>query len=121
MAEHLSDNEISNANLDKQNFYNTIINTRDRFNNKYCLPSVEILNFVRKFQDYNYESNGDINEYLYENGIQVGTYFAALSEQVGYPINEENIMGWSSSISNSSSNSSNPVHAHLNGDFWPSP
>jgi hypothetical protein len=47
---------------------------------------------TRSLQTYIFNKYGEINNYLYANNIQVGSYFAILSSKIGFDIEAYNIL-----------------------------
>ena len=92
----LSDLDTSEGITDSINrlwFRNTITSNTTIFSNKNFEAITEMRVFVRNLQTYVINTLGylTIDNYLETFGIKVGTYFASLSEQVGYTINSLNI------------------------------
>jgi len=91
MSDHLSDSDVSADNINKQWLYNMIQNNYVIFNKNHGIYTPQMLNFVRSLQKYITEQYGSVNAYLKDNDTKVFPVFAAISAEVGYPINSENI------------------------------
>jgi len=92
MAAHLNMNEVSDSDITKKQFYNTIIAKRIDFRNIYNEYSYEILGFVKALQVYVNDRYTSIDDFLSDNNIKVLSIFANISAEVGFTIDDDNII-----------------------------
>jgi hypothetical protein len=91
MLDTLSISEILESSTDRQRLESqidatlTIVEERHQSYNSFVRDFVFIL---QKYIDDNYSS---VNDFLFDNGIQVLPVFAEISNLVGYPIDSVNI------------------------------
>jgi hypothetical protein len=92
MATNLNSNEVSDDDVVKSRFYNTIVaRRRDISNRQYTFYYYDIINFMKKLQGYIDEEYPLINDFLSDNWFKVSVIFADMSREAGYVIDPDNI------------------------------
>ncbi len=91
MRRNLYNNEVSVTDSEKGQLLITIDETYNLILNENYIPSKSLLDVVHKLQLHVSTHYGNVNSFLSDNNILVGSSFADLSASVGYQINPENI------------------------------
>lgn len=88
----IDDSEVDDNNIDKQWLYNTFINSKETFNNEHYITRYSIKDIVREMQRHVQGIYGNVNNYLLDNNIRVYWTFASISAEVGFIIDDDNII-----------------------------
>ena len=92
LATNISESEVDDTNIDKQWLYNTVVNSKETFNNEHYITRYSIKDLVRALQVHVQNNYGDVNNYLADNNIGVYWTFASISAEVGFTINQNHIL-----------------------------
>lgn len=93
MTTDLSNSEINEESIDRKKLENQITVTSNVVNKRHNLYTEQLLTFVLKLQKYIDSNYISVNRFLRDNSIKVLQTFADISEEVGYPIDDDNIWG----------------------------
>ncbi len=91
MEVDLNSSSIDSEDIDKLRLEDQITTTSSLLNlrhNEYTIQMQLFVTTLQRYVDQNYTS---VNSFLSNNNILVKVAFAALSEEVGYPIDSDNI------------------------------
>lgn len=91
MKNILENSEIPSYDVDRQYLESTIDSTYNKMNSLHVQIDPKMLSFVAALQNHIAIYYGSLNDFLFNNGIVVKTYFASISEATGNIINSENI------------------------------
>lgn len=91
MSNDLSDNELSDIDVDKQILQRSLTDTYRIIVSSHVNISQEMQNLVKSIHDHILKHYDDVNLFLSDNNIKVTMDFADLSEACGYSIDAENI------------------------------
>ncbi len=91
MHNHLEDNDTSTINDEKVEMLTTIDETYQLILNDNYVPSLNVIQTVTSLQQHISTHYGDVNDFLSQNNITVGPFFADLSALAGFVINPSNI------------------------------
>lgn len=87
----LEGSEISSSDVARQHLESVINMTYDNLYSKHYLYDSRISSFISSLQRYVEKKYGDLNTFLFNNGIVVGASFAGISSSTGYSIDSNNI------------------------------
>ena len=91
MRTDLNNSEIPSNDTNKERLESNINVTSNRLSLNNFSYTIQLLKFVGELQKYITDQYGSVDDFLSDNKIKAKSTFAAISEEVGYPILPTNI------------------------------
>ena len=92
MRTDLGNSEIPSVDISRQRLEKNIDPVFFRLNSNNVFYTEDLLKFVGNLQKYITEKYGSVDTFLSDNNIKVGSTFADISKEAGYPISSSNII-----------------------------
>lgn len=91
MNTNLSNSDIEEESADREKLEDQISATLQVLSETHGTYETQMLTFVEILQKYIDDNYSSVNDFLSDNSTKVLSVFADISEEVGYPIDAENI------------------------------